>query len=235
MESSEAPATGTTAPTALSSPRAPLTRDELLARGPIGARVAELRELAESAPQRAQAETWEWLKTLGADADEASLDELFYLGEATPMEGPADGILVAFFVTPVVDSFVMALMGPGRAGMPWKGKTFDPETGTGINRFKDWYPPIARMVFPRYRGKRQQSGEAVLFDMENGIVPDPLDPSHAVWKIEYKDEKLGNPLFIRDIFDALVEIVPGAHLGRIEHEGRSGFKNLGYFALKPAT
>ena len=79
------------------------------------------------------------------------------------------------------------------------------------------------------------AGEPVLFDMENGIIPDPLDPSHAVWKIEYKDEKLGNPLFIKDILDALVEIVPGAHLGRIEHEGLSGFKNLGYFALKPAT
>jgi hypothetical protein len=220
-------------PVTPTAPRAPLTADELRARGPIGARVAQLRELAVTEPDRAQSEAWEWFKELGADADEQSLDELFTLGDATPMEGPTDGILVAFFVTPVIDSFVMALMGPGRATMPWMGKTFDPETGTGVNRFKDWFPPISRIVFPRYGGQRKQDGESVLFDMDNGIIPDPLDPGHAVWKIEYKDEEKGNPFFVKDVLDCLVEIVPGAHLGRIEHEGRSGFKNLGYFALKP--
>ena len=172
-------------------PRAPLTADELRARGPIGARLAQLRELSASDPERAQNEAWEWFKELGADADEQSLDELFTLGDAKPMEGATDGILIAFFVTPVLDSFVMALMGPGRATMPWMGKTFDPETGTGVNRFKDWFPPISRIVFPRYRGQRREAGESVLFDMENGIIPDPLDPSHAVWKIEYKDEAKG--------------------------------------------
>ena len=119
QESDAGPGTGTTAVTgdgksATSTPRKPLTHDELVARGPIGARLAELRALAATDPERAQSETWEWFKALGADADEASLDELFSLGDATPMEGPTDGILVAFFVTPVMDSVVMALMGPGR-------------------------------------------------------------------------------------------------------------------------
>lgn len=217
-----------------SAARAPLAPDELRARGPIGARVAELRELSASDPERAQNEAWDWFKALGADADEKSLDELFTLGDAKPMEGATDGILVAFFVTPVLDSVVMALMGPGRATMPWMGKTFDPETGTGANRFKQWFPPISRIVFPRYRGQRREAGEPLLFDMENGIIPDPLDPSHAVWKIEYKDPEKGNPFFVKDVLDCLVQIVPGAHLGRIEHEGKSGFRNLGYFALKPA-
>ena len=217
-----------------SAPRAPLTPDELRARGPIGERVAQLRELSVAEPERAQSEAWEWFKELGAASDEESLDELFTLGVAKAMEGPTDGILVAFFLTPVVDTFVMALMGPGRATMPWMGKTFDPDTGTGANRFKDWFPPISRMVFPRYRGQRREGGENLLFDMDNGIIPDPLDPGHAVWKIEYKDETKGNPVFIKDLLDCLVEIAPGAHLGRIEHEGKSGFRNLGYFALKPA-
>ena len=82
------------------APRAPLALDELRGRGPIGARVAQLRELAATDPERAQNETWEWFKELGADADEQSLDELFTLGDAKPMEGPTDGILIAFFVTP---------------------------------------------------------------------------------------------------------------------------------------
>jgi hypothetical protein len=223
---------GTTAD--VGTPRPPVPLDELSSRGPIGARLAELRKLSETEPERAQNETWQWFRALGADADQESLDALFTLGEAIPMEGPTDGILVAFFVTPVLDTFVMALMGPGRATMPWAGKTFDPETGTGVNRFKDWFPPISKIVFPRYVGQRRQAGEAVMFDMENGIIPDPLDPSHAVWKIEYKDPAKGNPFFVKDVLDCLVQIVPGAHLGRIEHEGKSGFRNLGYFALKPA-
>jgi hypothetical protein len=230
-----ADATGTTTEATATTPRPQLTPEELRARGAIGARLAELLELSEGEPQRAAADAWEWFNSLGQDKDEKSLDELFTLGVARPMEGPTDGILLALFVNPLLDSFAMALMGPGRMTAPWTGKTFDPETQTGTNNFKGWYPPIARMVFPRYRGIRREQGKALMFDNENGIVPDPLDPSHAVWKIEYSDPAQANPLFIKDVFDALVEIVPGANLGRIEHNGKSGFKNLGYFALKPAS
>jgi hypothetical protein len=42
-----------------------------------------------------------------------------------------------------------------------------------------------------------------------------------------------NPSFIiRSIRDELVEIVPGAHLGRILYSTKSGYNNIGYFALK---
>lgn len=234
MAESPGPSPTSNVATAAVEPRQPPTPDELRARGPVGARLAELRDLSAREPERAAAEAWEWFQTLGKDRDEKSLDELFTLGVAKPMEGPTDGILVALFVNPVMDSVVLALMGPGRLTAPWTGKTFDPETQTGTNIFKSWYPPIARMVFPRYRGQRREEGQVLMFDNENGIVPDPLDPSHAVWKIEYKDPEQGNPFFVRDVFDALVEIVPGANLGRIEHDGRNGFTNLGYFALKPA-
>jgi hypothetical protein len=207
----------------------------IAARGPIGIRVAQLRELAERDPERAQNETWEWFIALGGARDEESLDELFTLGVAKPMEGSTDGILAAFLVTPALDNLVMAFCGPGRFTMPWKGKVFEPDTQDGANRFKFWFPFIARLVWPRYRGHRRDGREHLLFDMTNGVIRDPLDPSHEVWKIEYKDKDLRNPFFIRDILDCLVEIVPGAHLGRIEYEGKYGFRNLGYFALKPAT
>lgn len=206
----------------------------------IAARLAGLRELAETDPDRARADAWAWFKELGDAHDEESLDELFALGVAKPIEGPTDGVLVAFLVNPVVDKVVMTALGNGSALMPWMGKTFDPETSTGANRFKPWFEPVARVVFPRYTGHKTEGSEHLSFDMQNGFITDPLDPSHEVYKIEYKNrgyeskEDMGNPVFVRDILDCAVEIVADAHLGRIELDRKGSYTNLGYFALKPS-
>ena len=67
----------------------------------------------------------------------------------------------------------------------------------------------------------------------------PLDPSREVFKIEYKkpgrqEQGHGYPVFVRDILDCAVEVVAGAHLGRIERERKGSYTNLGYFALTPS-
>ena len=210
------------------------TSAQIAARGPVGARLAKLREAAASDPERAQEEAWGWFLKLGAARDEDSLDDLFRLGDAKPMSGPTDGILLAIFLSPVLDRLGIALLGPGRPTMPWKGKTFDPMTETGANLFKPWFPPLSRFAWPLYRGRRMDGDEHLMFDMRNGNIEDPLDPSHTIWKIDYRDKDLRSPWFIRHCLDTLVEIVPGAHLGRLYYERGGRYSTLLYFALKPS-
>jgi hypothetical protein len=52
-------------------------------------------------------------------------------------------------------------------------------------------------------------------------------------KIDYDSEE--NPrLLIRDILDELVQVVPGAYLGKILLRRAETWRLLGYFALQPA-
>ena len=213
--------------------RAAATPAEIAARGPIGARLVQLRELSESDPERAHDEAWEWFKTLGAIQDSESLNELFTLGVAKSMSGPTDGILLTF-VNRVLHDLIMPFWGPGRPFTPWKGKTFDPDTQMGANRFKAWFPPIARVVWPGYRGHRKDGGEDLLFDMETGDIPDPFDQSHTIWKIDYQ-ELPDSPWLLRNCLDTLVEIVPDAYLGRLYVSRGGRYVMALYFALKPAA
>jgi hypothetical protein len=213
--------------------RTAATPAEIAARGPIGARVVQLRELSESDPERAQGEAWEWFNMLGATQDSESLNELFTLGVAKPMTGPTDGILLSF-VNPVFHNVAMPFVGPGRPLQPWKGKTFESDTQTGANRFKAWFPPIARVVWPGYRGHRKDGGEHLLFDMETGDIPDPFDQSHTIWKIDYQ-ELPDSPWLLRNCLDTLVEIVPDAYLGRLYVSRGGRYVMALYFALRPAA
>ena len=76
------------------------TSAQIAARGPVGTRLAQLREVAASDPEGAQEEVWDWFLRLGAARDQDSLDDLFRLGDAKPMSGPTDGILLAIFLIP---------------------------------------------------------------------------------------------------------------------------------------
>ena len=194
-----------------------------------------MREVAAGDPEGAREEAWDWFLRLGAARDEESLDDLFRLGDATPMSGPTDGILLSIFMSPVLDRLGIALLGPGRPTMPWRGKTFDQMTETGANRFEPWFPPLSRFAWPLYRGRRMDGDEHLMFDMRNGEMEDPLDPGHAIWKIDYRDKDLRSPWFIRHCLDTLVEVVPGAHLGRLYYERGGRYSTLLYFALKPSA
>jgi hypothetical protein len=50
--------------------------------------------------------------------------------------------------------------------------------------------------------------------------------------IDYEPVQSNPDFIIRKIRDELVEIVPGTHLGRILYKTKSGYDNIGYFALK---
>jgi hypothetical protein len=53
--------------------------------------------------------------------------------------------------------------------------------------------------------------------------------------IDYEPVESNPEFIIRKIRDELVQIVPGTHLGRILYKTKSGYNNIGYFALKTAV
>lgn len=91
----------------------------------------------------------------------------------------------------------------------WQGKTFDANSGTGINNFgtEKKYP------FNTY--------------VEKGLQDKNLD----VFKIDYKNGK--NPWWVSPVLDEIVEVAPGQFLGKIHYRLIPGYPfSIGYFRLE---
>lgn len=199
-------------------------------------RVADLRELAATDAVGARDAAWEWFERLGrltADhrvAGEAELAELFACGRPSHgIDGPTEGILVAPLIQPAVDAFARALTS---VWMPWMGKRFDAAAQVGDNRLVGSVRWVGRLLWPLYATREAEDGR-LAFDFETRVEPGGIDPAVDVLVIDYAPVASNPRLIIRSIRDELVEIVPGAHLGRILWRKRDGgYTNIGYFALR---
>lgn len=203
-------------------------------------RVAALREIAERDQLAAQDAAWEWFERLGKRAkhdQETAADELaelFACGQPSRgIDGRTDGILVAPMIHPVLDTVMRSLMVWPNI---WLGKRFDAATATGDNLAPGHARWILKLVWPFY-GTRDENGTRSMFDFETRVEPGGIEPSIDVLVIDYAHIQSNPRLVVRRIRDELVEIVPGAHLGRILwHQGDDRYTNLGYFALRtPAS
>lgn len=201
----------------------------------IATRVATLRAQFETDPEGAAAAAWAWIEELkdlaGSDRDgaEKALDELFALGDAPKdLSGSTEGILVAPLIQPIVDKVARALTS---AWMPWQGKSFDQATSQGENRLTGETRWIAKLIWPLYGTKEGPDGR-LAFDFETRIEPGMLDPDTEVLVIDYAPVEENPGLIIKSIRDELVEIVPGANLGKILYRRGGGYTNIGFFALR---
>jgi hypothetical protein len=218
----------------MSASTATQTRERTGADG-VAARVAELRELAASDPAVAASEAWSWIEQLGrragsarADA-EAELDALFALGRAPQgLDGPTDGILVTPLIQPVVDRALRTITS---AWMPWQGKRFNLADSRGDNRLSGVTRWAAKLVWPLY-GTKPTAGGRLAFDFETRVEPGEHDPDTEVLVIDYAPIDDNPRLVIKSIRDELVEIVPGANLGKILYRTGDGYRNIGFFALR---
>jgi hypothetical protein len=202
---------------------------------PTAARVQELRELAATETSAAREEAWSWFRELGALASddriagEAELDALFRTGNVPKgLDGPTDGILVAPLIQPQADFVLRALT---RAWMPWQGKRFDQAAQRGDNLLAPSARWAAKALWPRYSTTDAPGGRAA-FEFVTHVEAGKVDPDVPVLVIDYElvDE---NPSFIiKRIRDELVEIVPGANLGKILYRTGNGYTNIGFFALR---
>jgi hypothetical protein len=205
------------------------TATEVLSK--VAERVAELRALAEREPDAARDATWLWFRELGDQRAENELNELFALGAAPRgLDGPTDGILVVPLIQPALDRALGLLTA---AWMPWMGKRFDAAASRGDNRLTGSARWPARVLWPLY-GPRAAPDGLTAFDFETYVEPGKQDPGTDVLVIDYAPVAENPRLLIRSIRDELVEIVPGAYLGKILYRGSDGgYTNLGFFALRP--
>ncbi len=177
-------------------------------------RVLELQELGRS--DRTQAD--------------ALLNELFRAGSpARGLDGPTDGILVLTTTTKLTDAAFKALTS---VWMPWEGKRFDAEASTGDNRMTDDATVVSKVLWPLYSMKDSPAGK-IAFDFTTYVEAGEEDPDIEVMVIDYADIKENPRLLIRSIRDELVELVPGAYLGKVLYRlPTKSYAKLGYFALR---
>jgi len=194
-------------------------------------RLSELRSKAKKQPEAAQAETWSWFEELGKRRAEGELDQLFALGKAPKgLDGPTDGILVVPLIQGALDRVLTLIT---RAWMPWNGKRFDAAANRGDNRLSGSARWPAKLIWPRYGTKETDDGR-LAFDFETRVEAGKHDPDTDVLVIDYAPVSDNPDLLIRKIRDELVEVVPGAHLGKILYRtGEDSYTNLGFFALRP--
>ena len=197
-----------------------------------------LQALRGQGGELARREAWRQIRLAGTRAgrrrSEAhdTLNRIFRLGSAPvePLEGPYDGILVTTTTRRLADP---ALRGLASAWMPWVGKRFHASTQTGDNLLVPSARIPASLLWPRYRLEDAGEGLRSAFRFRTYTSPGTLDPDIDTLKIDY--DSPDNPgLLIRDILDELVEVAPGAYLGKVLLRRRSGWRLVGYFALQPA-
>jgi hypothetical protein len=205
--------------------------------GPVAERVRKLREQARADAQAAREEAWNWIIELSERAHSdrrGALDELqamFLSGQpAKGISGQTEGILVTWTMHPIADKLVGRITG---AWMPWLGKKFDPEQRTGINTLTNSARWPAKILWPFYSTREASLGRSA-FDFNTYVEAGRLDPSVDVLVIDYGSVKSNPRLLIRQIRDELVEIVPGANLGKmlVNVSGRREPFPALYFALK---
>jgi hypothetical protein len=204
---------------------------------PTRERVASLRQLGERDPRSAQDGAWGWFEELGRlagrDRETAAweLAELFGCGRASRgIDGPTEGILVAPLIQARVDRVLRLITGQW---MPWLGKSFHAGEARGENRLAGSARWASKLLWPAYVTHGGAAGERLAFDFETRVERGGVEPAVDVFVIDYAPIEQNPGFIIRRIRDELVEIVPGAHLGRILwRRGDGGYANIGYFALR---
>jgi hypothetical protein len=209
----------------------------LLRSGPVAERVNKLREQARTDPEGAREQAWGWIRELGRrvpsdrSAALAELQELFVCGQpATGVDGQTEGILVTWTMNPVVDKGIGAIT---NAWMPWMGKKFDPQKQTGVNTLTGSARWPAKILWPLYSTRDAPEGRAA-FDFTTYVEAGKLDPEVDVLVIDYESVHSNPNLLIRQIRDELVQVVPGANLGKmlVKVPRRAELFPALYFALK---
>lgn len=204
----------------------------------VAARVAELRELAQSDATGARDQAWQWLieagQRLRTDRDAAigELTAVFMAGRPpSGIDGETEGALIGWAAAPLIDQLLTALTD---RWLPWAGKRFSATDRTGDNVLRPNANPVSRVLWPSYR-MRSSGLRLMAFDFNTYVQGGVLDTGVDVLVIDYASVESNPRLLIKQIRDELVEVVPGANLGKMIYEGPGNRHTLlAYFALKSA-
>jgi hypothetical protein len=199
--------------------------------------VNELRTRAKTDPTGARDAAWSWIGELGrrARTDRAGaldqLQQMFESGEpATGIDGQTEGILVTWTMNPTADKAIGTIT---NAWMPWLGKKFYADEDRGENTLTNSARWPSKLLWPLYRMTDSPLGRTA-FGFETHVEAGKLDPGIEVLVIDYARVTENPRLLIRQIRDELVQVVPGANLGKmlVDVPGRSELLAACYFALR---
>ena len=116
--------------------------------------------------------------------------------------------------------------------MPWAGKQFDSATDSGDNLLARSAKWPARLPWPAYR-MRDAGDHLAAFDFQTRVAQGKLDPGTDVLVIDYAPVDSNPLLVIKQVRDELVEVAPGAHLGKMLWRHKQDRYSLAaYFALR---
>lgn len=201
----------------------------------VAGRLEWLRNSMTTEPSGAAEAAWSWIVALSeqaksdAAAADSDLNELFRLGTPpTDLDGPTEGILVMTTTNDSVDTAVRAVTA---LWMPWQGKRFDAEAGTGDNRLTRSTGLVSKLLWPLYSMRDAEAGK-LAFDFKTYVEAGKDDPDLQVMVIDYADVEKNPRLIIRSIRDELVELVRGVYLGKILFNSGDNYSKIGYFALR---
>jgi hypothetical protein len=201
----------------------------------VGSRVSRLLKLSADDPVAAQQDAWSWFAELGhrqqyeRSGALAELAELFRAGlPSRGIDGQTEGLVVGFAVHPLADRFLAAATS---LWMPWVGKRFEAADARGSNTLTSAARWPAKLWWPRYR-MRGGPGGVSAFDFYTRVERSAVDDGSDVLVIDYALVAANPRLGIRAIRDELVEIVPGAHLGKMLLRLRGRYHLMAYFALR---
>jgi hypothetical protein len=203
----------------------------------VADRVTKLRRKAKTDAEGAREEAWQWIADLGRRAVSdregalAELQELFLSGQpAEGIDGQTEGILVTWTMNPVVDKLIGSVT---NAWMPWLGKKFFSDRQRGVNTLTNSARWPSKLLWPLYSTGDSPLGRSA-FDFTTYVEAGRLDSSVDVLVIDYGSVTSNPRLLIRQIRDELVQIVPGANLGKmlVSVPGRRELFPALYFALK---
>lgn len=160
----------------------------------------------------------------------ATLDDLFRRGTVPdPLpHGFLPGTLVTTSVWGPADMLVRSI---ADAWMPWKGKRFDADTGTGVNIIDTSARLPSRILWPGYKPERVEGDRMEMFPFRNRIAPGAIDEDVKVYKIDY-DFEVNPDFIIRRILDELVQVEDGLCLGKILFRSRARWHPIGFFTLE---
>lgn len=161
----------------------------------------------------------------------SALNEIFREGTPPrpPLNGEYSGELVALDLKPGVTRFFEAVTS---SWLPWAGKSFDAARASGDNLLTRGSLPMTRMLFPRYRGLRDDGPERYrAFQFRTSTGAGFQDPDRQVLRLNYDLEE--NPrLSVRRVLDELVQVADGYYLGKAHlHWWWGEWQTVAFFTL----
>ena len=203
--------------------------------GPEPALLAELRELARTAPALARKNAWDLLERLARDDRREEIAALWAHGSPPErMDGALEGLIMgSMWGTPETRLGTLLT----KIHPTWVGKTFDHESGTGFNRLIWFSRPAFLVIATGYRSFRRNGEVVEGFAFDHRLETAAIAPYVTVRALDYGVPAYGNPSVrtfpIARTRDEIVELVRGVYLGRaLLTKGDGEIVPIAHFALR---